>query len=125
MSSKSELSAAPLFASLPAPAYRRQTFAPELSPVYHDGGNISRTGKPDYVCKQGRTNTFIEHKNGKLNRHPSHDSSHAALQAEYGHHRPQYHAFLSNHFWTNGYQSGKTIGSMPFCVELAVPHGIV
>ncbi len=110
MSSKSELSAAPLFASLYAPAYPRQSFEPELSPVYYDGGNVSRKGRPDYVCHQYRTVTFIEHKSGKrLNRHVSQDSSHAALQDEYGYHAMKSHSFLSDHFWHNGYQSGKTI----------------
>lgn len=52
---------------------------------------------------------MIESKHGRLNRHLSQNSSHAALQEEYGHDRPQSHAFLSNHFWTNGYGSGKTI----------------
>ena len=47
MSSVSELSAGPLFAALHAPAYPRQSFAPELSTTYHDGGNVVRVGKPD------------------------------------------------------------------------------
>jgi hypothetical protein len=118
MSSASELSAAPLFASLPAPAYRRQTFAPELPTTYDDGENVSRTGLPDYVCHQSRTFTFFEYKAGKLNRHLSQSSSHAALQSEYGI-REQSHAFLSDHFWYNGYGSGKTI-----CLNHAYNHSL-
>ena len=109
MSSVSERSAAPVFASMFAPAFPRQRFEPELSPIYLDGGNVSRKGKPDYVCHQARTVTFIEWKFGKLNRHLSQASSHEALQAEYGYHRPQSHDFLSDHFWFNGYPSGKVI----------------
>lgn len=119
MSSISESSAAPFYASMYAPAYPRQRFEPELSPTYVDGGNKTRTGKPDYVCHQARTVTFIEHKFGRLNRHLSQDSSHAALQAEYGHHRPQSHSFLSDHFWFNGYPSGKVI-----CVDHGYNHSL-
>lgn len=119
MSSKSELTAAPLFASLPAPAYPCQSFAPELPPIYQDGGNVTRNGKPDYVCRQPRTVTFIEYKNGKLNRHLSQDSSHAALQDEYGYHRLESHAFLSEYFWKNGYGSGKAI-----CLNHAYNHSL-
>ena len=117
--SSSELSAAPLFRSMYAPAFPRQSFAPELPTTYHDGGNVVRDGKPDYLCKQTLTNTFIEHKFGRLNRHLSQDSSHAALQAEYGHHRPQSHSFLSNHFWTNGYRSGQVL-----CLEHGHNHSL-
>lgn len=109
MSSASELSAAPLFASLPAPAYRRQTFAPELTNAYHDGEGSQCSGKPDYLCKQARSYTFIEYKAGRLNRHLSQRSSHEALQEEYGYHEMHSHSFLSSHFWNNGYQSGKGI----------------
>lgn len=119
MSSKSELSAAPLFASLYAPAYRRQTFAPELPTTYLDGGNVSRTGLPDYVCHQCRTVTFMEYKNGKLNRHLSQDSSHAALQDEYGYHQMKSHSFLSDYFWHNGYRSGQQI-----CRDHAYNHSL-
>lgn len=117
--SKSELSAAPLFASLPAPAFPRQSFAPELPSVYLDGENVPRTGKPDFICEQARTFTFFEYKAGKLNRHLSQNSSHAALQAEYGYHRDQTHAFLSNHFWNNGYRSGQQI-----CRDHAYNHSL-
>ena len=109
MSSKSEVSAASVFAAMYAPAYPRQSFEPERSPVYLDGGNVPRKGKPDYVCHQARTVTFIEWKFGRLNRHLSQASSHEALQAEYGYHRPQSHDFLSDHFWFNGYPSGKVV----------------
>jgi hypothetical protein len=119
MSSKSEVSASSVFAAMYAPAYARQSFEPELSPIYLDGGNVSRKGKPDYVCHQPRTVTFIEHKFGRLNRHLSQESCHAALQAEYGHHRVESHAFLSHHFWTNGYQSGKTV-----CLDHAYNHSL-
>lgn len=107
MSSASELSAAPFFASLPAPAYRRQTFAPELPDAYHDGEGSQCSAKPDYLCKQARGYTFIEYKAGKLNRHLSQRSSHEALQAEYGYHEMHSHSYLSSHFWNNGFRSGQ------------------
>lgn len=120
MSSITEQSAAPFYASMYAPAYARQSFKPELPDTYLDGGNKTRIGKPDFVCHQARTVTFFEHKSKHtLNRHLSQDSSHFALQSEYGHHRPQTHSFLSDHFWFNGFGSGKTI-----CLNNAYNHSL-
>jgi len=70
MSSITEVSAAPFYASMYAPAHPRQSFKPELPDTYLDGGNKTRTGKPDFVCHQARTVTFIEHKFGRLNPSP-------------------------------------------------------
>lgn len=109
MSSKTEYAAAPIYAAMPVPAYPRQTFAPELSEHYLDGAGVRRKGLPDFVCHQPLTSTFIEHKSGRLNHHLSQDSSHEALQREYGWHRPQTHSFLSEHFYKNGYGSGRAI----------------
>jgi hypothetical protein len=41
------------------------------------------TGKPNFLCCQPRSFTFLEFKAGKLNYHLTHESSRAALQSEY------------------------------------------
>jgi hypothetical protein len=53
-----------------------------------------------------------------MNRHFTFSSSHEALQQEYGGPRRS-HSFLSEHFWHNGYGSGKQI-----CRDHAFNHSL-
>jgi hypothetical protein len=101
--SKSESTAATSFAACPAPVVSCQTFAPLLSTQYADSDCTILTGKPDFFCQQLKSFTFMEFKNGRLNRHRSHESSRAAMQYEYSRYDPtapvETHSFLSSHFW--------------------------
>jgi hypothetical protein len=104
----SEGAAAPVIAALGGK--RCNTFAPFLSTTYTDAEGEVLRGEPDYAVfrnRRSRSPIFVEWKFGKLNRHYTRSSSHAALQdAYYG--PAKSHSFLSNHFWTNGYGSGKS-----------------
>lgn len=54
-----------------------------LRSTYQDAADEPHTGKPDFLCIQNRSFTFLEFKAGKLNHHLSHESSRSALQSEY------------------------------------------
>jgi hypothetical protein len=81
--SASERAALAFYATLPFPVAPAQTFAPHLPIRYRDGAGIELEGRPDALCSQQRSYTFIESKNGVLNHHLDKASSHRALQAEY------------------------------------------
>jgi hypothetical protein len=101
--SNSERNATPKFATLPAPAVLRQTFAPELPTSYRDVSGVQLEGKPDFLCQQLKSFTFLEYKAGKLNAHRTQESSRRALQYAYTPYdvnaRQETHSFLSAHFW--------------------------
>jgi hypothetical protein len=103
----SEGAAAPTIAALGGKPCH--TFAPFLPTTYPDAAGEVLTGEPDYAVfrnRRSRLPIFVEWKAGKLNRHYTRASSHAALQhAYYG--PAKSHSFLSNYFWYNGYRSGK------------------
>jgi hypothetical protein len=84
------------------------TFAPHLPTTYRDAEDAMLEGKPDYLFRRAGSLRFMEWKAGKLNRHFTFSSSHEALQQEYRGPRRS-HSFLSEHFWHNGYGSGKQI----------------
>lgn len=82
--SNAERKAAPVLAGHPAPSYMCQSFAAAgLSDAYLDLADEPCLAKPDALCKQATSFTFIELKDGDLNFHPTHESSRAALQDEY------------------------------------------
>lgn len=108
--SKSESTAAETFSALPAPAYPCQSFAPLLPASYTDAAAATLTAKPDFLCQQSRSYTFIESKAGKLNSHRTHESSRAALESEYAYRfrRPSTdtsHSVLSKALWERGYRT--------------------
>jgi hypothetical protein len=107
---KSETAAAKKYALMPTPAYECQSFRyAGLTPEYFDAVETKLDGKPDFLCRQQRTQTTIEHKAGVLNNHRTHESSRAALQAEYAYYlrrhfnEPMSHGFLSAAIWDAGY----------------------
>lgn len=81
--SASEREALALYASLPMPIKPTQTFAPHLPIYYRDGAGVVQEGRPDALCTQPMSYTFIESKNGVLNHHYDKASSYWALQQEY------------------------------------------
>lgn len=105
--SASERTALAHFATLPMPIIATQSFAPLLPIHYHDGAGAEQWGKPDALCTQARTFTFIESKNGVLNHHLSRESCHRALQQEFERTmhdgRPKSYAALTNHFKYNNF----------------------
>jgi hypothetical protein len=83
ITSKAELASLAKFAKLQFDIKPTQTFAPLLPSTYRDGAGVELTGKPDAVCVQARSFTFIENKSCSLNNHPDKHSSWWALQQEY------------------------------------------
>ena len=81
--SASERAALAFYATLPVPVEPTQTFAPHLPIYFRDGAGVELEGRPDALCTQSRSYTFIEHKDGSLNHHHDKESSHRALQQEY------------------------------------------
>ncbi len=81
--SASERTALGFMATLPMKIVPKQTFAPLLPIHYRDGDGVELLGKPDSLCKQARSYTFIENKNGVLNHHLTKESCHRALQQEF------------------------------------------
>lgn len=114
--SKSERAAAPAIKALGG--IPRDTFAPHLPITYRDAEEATLEGKPDYLFRRAGTPRFMEWKAGKLNCHFTFSSSHEALQHEYRGSRRS-HSFLSEHFWHNGYGSGKQI-----CRDHAFNHSL-
>jgi len=103
ITSKAELASLAKFAKLPFDIKPTQTFAPLLSSSYRDGAGVEQTGKPDAVCVQARSFTFIENKSSKLNHHVDKQSSWWALQQEYTFRmhdgRDKKYNFLTEHFF--------------------------
>jgi hypothetical protein len=84
MNSAAEIAAATKLDQLPFPANPCDNFAVAGLPItYQDAAGETYTGKPDFLCRQSRSFTFLEYKAGKLNYHLTHESSRAALQSEY------------------------------------------
>jgi hypothetical protein len=81
--SASERTALAFYATLPVLVETTQTFAPHLPIHYRDGSGVVQEGRPDALCMQSKTYTFIESKNGVLNGHHDEASSYWALQQEY------------------------------------------
>lgn len=82
--SNAERNAAPVLAAQPAPSHPCQSFADAgLSSSYMDAANEACDGKPDFICRQSRSFTLLELKDGELNFDLTHESSRAALQSEY------------------------------------------
>jgi len=81
--SASERTALAFYATLPVPVKPTQTFAPHLPIHYRDGAGVELEGRPDAICTQPMSYTFIESKNGVLNHHSDKESSYWALQQEY------------------------------------------
>lgn len=106
--STSEREALAFYATLPIPVVATQSFSPLLPSQYLDGAGVELEGKPDALATQGKSYTFIESKNGKLNFHPDKASSHRALQDEYT--RTMHEGgektynFLTNHFYRTNRQ---------------------
>lgn len=101
--SASERQALAFYAKLPVSVVPTQSFSPLLSSQYRDGAGVELEGRPDALATQGRSYTFIEAKNGKLNFHPDKASSHRALQDEYTRTmhdaREKPYNFLTDHFY--------------------------
>jgi hypothetical protein len=81
--SASERTALAFYATLPVSVKPTQTFAPHLPIHYRDGAGVELEGRPDALCTQSKSYTFIEIKNGVLNCHYDKGSSYWALQQEY------------------------------------------
>jgi hypothetical protein len=110
--SKSERAAAEKYKLMSPPASPCQNFSDAgLTPAYLDAAETKLNGKPDFLCRQPRTLTTIEHKDGQLNNHRTHESSRAALQAECEYYLRRYfnepmpHDVLSALLWDAGYYS--------------------
>jgi hypothetical protein len=105
--SASERTALAHFATLPMNIVPMQNFYPRLPTTYRDGAGTELMGKPDALCKQARSFTFIESKNGILNDHRSKDSCHRALQEEFNYtmesDEPKPYLFLTKHFKHNNF----------------------
>lgn len=103
----SETAAAVKYRLMPTPAYKCEDFSEAgLSRYYFDAIDPEeQEGKPDFLCRQAHTFTFIEHKSGRLNNHRNHESSRAALQVECEYRlyryfdKPMPHRFLSGLLW--------------------------
>lgn len=100
--SPSERAALAHFATLPMHVIGSQSFTPLLSKHYRDGAGAELWGKPDAFCRQPRSFTYIESKNGILNDHRSKASCHRALQQEFERTthdtRPKEYNDLTKHF---------------------------
>lgn len=82
--SKAERDAAPALAAQPVPSVPCQSFASAgLSNSYLDAANEPCIGKPDFLCQQPRSFTFLELKAGDLNFRRTREISRAELQREY------------------------------------------
>lgn len=101
--SASERRALAFCATLSVPVRASQTFSPLLPIHYRDGAGTELEGRPDALAIQGKSFTFIESKNGKLNFHISKASSHKALQEAYTltmhDDRDKSYNFLTEHFY--------------------------
>jgi hypothetical protein len=82
--SKAETAAAVALAHATVPAKPCEDFgATGLPSSYMDCAGHRLEGKPDFLCCQPRSFTFLEFKAGTLNHHLTYESSRAALQSEY------------------------------------------
>jgi hypothetical protein len=105
--SASERKALAHFATLPMNIVPMQTFYPRLPTSYRDGDGVELNGKPDALCKQRLSFTYIESKKGILNDHRSKTSCHRALQQEFdytmGTDEPKSYKFLTDYFKFNNF----------------------
>jgi hypothetical protein len=105
--SASERTALAFMSTLPMKVVPMQTFAPHLPVHYRDGDGVELLGKPDALCLQPLTKTYIENKNGILNDHRSKASCHRALQGEFNYtmetDEPKPYLFLTKHFKHNNF----------------------
>lgn len=84
MNSIAEATAAAQLSTLPFPVRPCDDFTRAgLRSTYQDAADESYAGKPDFLCSQNLSFTFLEFKAGKLNHHLTHESSRSALQSEY------------------------------------------
>lgn len=121
--SKAERKAAPVLAAHPAPSYMCQSFAAAgLTGAYMDVADELCSAKPDALCEQTNSFTFIELKDGDLNFHRTHESSRAALQDEYQLMTGRFHFENLPHSMTSKalYDAGRTRA----CLEHGFNHSV-